>query len=1084
MAQETIVGSKPLQDTGARTWKDLDEDQRKLIRELEAKLLGIVEDANPAAGSKEDECKDDWGFAKWFPARTHRALMLNGPRGTGKTSLMLTALRLWQTGKSPDDDGYVKPGGRDDVPWRALRPLDFDPMPANLHAYAWLVMGLKRVVDAVVKEQHMRSQSADDDLARMWHDLYQDALVGWDGDVHRQMMTQDIEDYIYDSQKSGRGWQELPRAWRNFVSKLLEALESARKMPVGGVLVLPIDDLDLQPQRAHELLLAMRLCWHPRLVFLLTGHAAHLTKVVELHLGGVERVVAGCPTHSPTPFVAPLARDLVNKVIPPGNRVEMPLWTLRHVLKSKLIAGVDGLEGLAQMFAEREVRVAQVIKYLMSLQERRGFGFRIRDAVQTGALDWRGDPLKVLSDLFRQLHSDLGGPVYERGVHDQPGARNQLVTAIATHLPSAGAQIVRSADFVWYFENNPTIAHPADDHVVLAAQLAAQNALTAEIAWDGSSTPPRVLGTTAMPSDSALTVGWPAQPVSSPAAFLEALVAAKKRAAADNQDLQWVVGEQRALLSVASEFLEAMDEGRDARSQARLAVVAWLATRESGLNAETRWSVLQQLAMSRAVSTGISIDEILEASKEVRLTQIRDAQKFARLRRTPPRWTTLRPEVLLEQVDRLEAEAHGPWTYRTVFAKRSILDWEIADQAGSTIRTLMRVQVRTEGGTRALYEYFASASDDGREPFESTLAWTEASRRWGVSSERLGGFFASLRGLKELSNDYMSGAAMLVRLWRAAIALVGEQPSVDLVLAESGEYVDLITGPKITVRCNSVKGKGPLQRCGTVDPGDWIVHGQASANDEEALRPWWRGFIFTVGTMATEQGRAIDRIAYKDLVLVDDESGRIAVPVDSCGWLIADRIRRRWTNLLSSIQTDEMSDLALRRYLVANALRFVADAWLEPRREQSSRLSFPIENDWFNSFFRFALQTQHPEPFRKWLLALKPSLVDDVAADGWRRGLDLMAGTGGIAPVAAVPNLWGRSLTDGEDKTVLGFANRASRAELIALWRHNDPTDAFLEARSAAGGQFTTLDQLLAISGVGVARGTRLVNHALSQGPK
>ena len=72
-------------------------------------------------------------------------------------------------------------------------------------------------------------------------------------------------------------WQTLRTKWRQFLDELLQKLEDSsltdqnEKLPRNGIIVLPIDDLDLQAYRMRELLLAIRVLRHDRLAYILTG---------------------------------------------------------------------------------------------------------------------------------------------------------------------------------------------------------------------------------------------------------------------------------------------------------------------------------------------------------------------------------------------------------------------------------------------------------------------------------------------------------------------------------------------------------------------------------------------------------------------------------------------------------------------------------------------------------------------------------------------------------------------------------------------------------------------------------------------
>ena len=114
-------------------------------------------------------------------------------------------------------------------------------------------------------------------------------------------------------------------------------MDQSGEFPKKGLLVLPIDDADLQIGRDRELLLAIRLLHHPRLVYLLTGDFDHLRENLTLEfLGYMTRLFSSqdeALIDESHVRARKLAYALVNKVLPPSHLLKMEKLTLREALE-------------------------------------------------------------------------------------------------------------------------------------------------------------------------------------------------------------------------------------------------------------------------------------------------------------------------------------------------------------------------------------------------------------------------------------------------------------------------------------------------------------------------------------------------------------------------------------------------------------------------------------------------------------------------------------------------------------------------------------------------------------------------------
>ncbi len=303
---------RPVLDTAPRSWGELLDDERQLLEGLN-RFIGHC-----LNGAARIEARQQHNLGGRRPridrVREGRVAMLNGPRGTGKTTLLLTAMAWWtcpeeqQSSRADLDDGpsggpraFAEIGQR----IACLDLLDFDPQPPGMPVYAWLVHAFQPLVDAIDATTPRDARRGDEpDLLTRWNRLAENAAIGWQTESRWPLPSADAE--IDASQKTER-WLNLSHHWRAFIDALLQA------EPTIELVLVPVDDIDMQPRGALDLLQAMRVFYHPRVLFVLTGDRAHLERVVRRELAG--RMSQASPSIEPNE--APeLAKALVDKSIP------------------------------------------------------------------------------------------------------------------------------------------------------------------------------------------------------------------------------------------------------------------------------------------------------------------------------------------------------------------------------------------------------------------------------------------------------------------------------------------------------------------------------------------------------------------------------------------------------------------------------------------------------------------------------------------------------------------------------------------------------------------------------------------------
>ncbi len=276
------AGSRHLAyDTRVLPDEVLSGSEKDIIREIH----GLLREA-AKAGTATGTDKDPLPWADPEPGRHVNIIMLEGQRGAGKTSLLLTMLKGW---RRPENFKSLSNEFREmNALVRALAPLDFDPLPPDLPILSWIIQAFEPLVRTVSRDSlnlcadEYDVEPDDNSLQGQYRRLQRIATVGWTAGTLQGAMVKDFAEYlVWEGEQQG-SWHDLEAQWAGFMDKLLPALEQGRYglFPQGGLLVLPVDDVDLQVRRVRDLLQAMRLLRHERLVYLITADLGNLDLVL------------------------------------------------------------------------------------------------------------------------------------------------------------------------------------------------------------------------------------------------------------------------------------------------------------------------------------------------------------------------------------------------------------------------------------------------------------------------------------------------------------------------------------------------------------------------------------------------------------------------------------------------------------------------------------------------------------------------------------------------------------------------------------------------------------------------------------
>jgi hypothetical protein len=337
---------------------ELSRDEVLAIQAIEDRLRQAQ--LTPLDGARDERDR----YLAFTEDRHPRVLLLDGARGTGKTSFMLTLVKRWHppsSGKEVKGRYHARQrefeeqaeklglkGALDNVPShvRVLDILDFDPLPPGMPLIAALVQAWRPLIleyDRQTTGLRNPEQEADDTLLiDHWHRLFAMAAAGWSS----VSSTKGLVEQVLDREEQVQDWQDLDHHWRSLINDVINCGRSLREphaLEPDPVFVIMIDDCDLQVERVRELLPALRLLYHPRLFFLVAADRPHMIDMLNLDFLGQQSRLAGSRSRdvipgavSPQEWATSLAEASFEKVFPIRNRWRLPKLSLAELLEFKI----------------------------------------------------------------------------------------------------------------------------------------------------------------------------------------------------------------------------------------------------------------------------------------------------------------------------------------------------------------------------------------------------------------------------------------------------------------------------------------------------------------------------------------------------------------------------------------------------------------------------------------------------------------------------------------------------------------------------------------------------------------------------
>jgi hypothetical protein len=336
-------------------WTELLDTQRAAIRSIHALLSEIAADLQRPRQRDERDEEELVKLVRIDHARSNRVLLIDGGRGTGKTSVLVTLVDLWsRTARRRDpkypDDAVVQAA----LATIAIVPtaiVDLQPLPEGAHLMLHVCGHLRRF--ATLGSREASGERARDAPATetTWEAFAHAAAKVWQPRNERssRLTPEDLAEELADVEVERL---DLNERFQKFVEAILAELRRQLSTDRQILLVVPIDDADLNPWRSLEVLDLLNWLKHPHVAFVLAGHSRLFGQVIYADtLGNLARPFRGLEM-TPTGLEAiygaarikSLAKDLYNKVVPPSHRARLhTLSGAERLAAAKAALGTIGI---------------------------------------------------------------------------------------------------------------------------------------------------------------------------------------------------------------------------------------------------------------------------------------------------------------------------------------------------------------------------------------------------------------------------------------------------------------------------------------------------------------------------------------------------------------------------------------------------------------------------------------------------------------------------------------------------------------------------------------------------------------------
>ncbi|MCA9671384.1 MAG: hypothetical protein KC503_37560 [Myxococcales bacterium] len=226
-----------------------------------------------------------------------------------------------------------------------LETLDMEPLADPTSLLAALMVRLEELLRPLPESDHDRSAGEyqhppglpTDDVMDRLRSLLHDTVFAWDSIAASAAGKQEPHQYAESAIRAERKRLLLGRRLGSVLDGIARHLQRSGSYR-NPLFVLPVDDVDLNPERGPAVLRLLRMITTPRLFTLVAGDNSYLSLVLQAeHLGRVNDLLRGGEALSvlrkPVEgLVSDTAINAMRKLIPPAQRVHVAVTDAQEAL--------------------------------------------------------------------------------------------------------------------------------------------------------------------------------------------------------------------------------------------------------------------------------------------------------------------------------------------------------------------------------------------------------------------------------------------------------------------------------------------------------------------------------------------------------------------------------------------------------------------------------------------------------------------------------------------------------------------------------------------------------------------------------
>lgn len=323
---------------------------QKATRDLLDRIHGALTSAFPEESMAPNAFSEESKAHQKEPATSAaNCFLVTGERGTGKTTVLLSAQKLVQSSQDEDSAKIPEDIRRwvKEIAERAewLDVLDVEPLPPKTNLLTVLLVRIRNAIAPRAEGRHGESRASifeerADSAHERLNKLIQDAALIWE-DIHESSTRDRIERQVAAAETFSRFKHDFDKTFARIADeRAKEKGEEKRK-----AFVLPIDNIDRSPEHLHSIFKLAQMVSSKHLWLVLAGDRVDLNTLLErvywkeLFQTSVG-TVAGAKEHRGEDESLSIARRqaaaTIRKILPPNHRIEVKLVEPNEALTFKL----------------------------------------------------------------------------------------------------------------------------------------------------------------------------------------------------------------------------------------------------------------------------------------------------------------------------------------------------------------------------------------------------------------------------------------------------------------------------------------------------------------------------------------------------------------------------------------------------------------------------------------------------------------------------------------------------------------------------------------------------------------------------